>query len=794
MNGKKFIAVLACVSMPMMMSAQLFGSLLNGKSSSGIFGITSNLTSRIVKKKVLSNSRVYLYNVECGKFLGTEYPSSEYQFEANGNAKAVGFGADGMKWTINTYLLSDNLYRITSDRNVDLCVGQLLNHDSDWKYAYVGSSTSHVFTFEEVAGTDFYKISVCPSDILYGYGVFTSSDNYAFGTKTYLGWSGEANFKIMLPLISAYDAEPRGTNWYLMSETDYKKYKSTIASAYQARMAAWPLIRSVRRSAMNIDIKNLEKVYSDFKSTAAQIEAATADAKETILASLNNATKDRYVDLSFMMADADCQEKNIASWDVEGTDAFVSDEKSVRTANKMFGGRFYQKKSADVLNPMTISQVIKGLPVGRYTLSADVKAAGKSSVVSGVALFAGNNLAEANAACSTSKSGIGEFTTTTFTIDENSSKVKVGVRVEDTNANWVAFDNFKLRYVGALEQQKSDVPAGTSGKVDPSAPSYYNGYKIEDDILTVTGTWKEDDKATLDYIVRSNSNIKAVDLQNVDEIPAGTVVDVTDFDNKNVLVYVKEDDCITVVENGEEKTANVVKDDYCENLVVEDLVEINIAKPFFANTVKYQRILSNEKSGTICLPIGLKSEAGKIQLYTVSGYVNGKVKLKAISSVPANTPCVFRNLTNDSTISIIDENVEIASTNVILNSEKTADGVFMTGSYTNDILVGSMDTENAAKDCFYFKNDKIVRGTDYFLIPTFRAYIDTRECNTASNVRTRSSFSESFDLTTAIAEADVEDATMAECYSVNGAKTASLKSGINIVKYSDGTVKKIFKK
>ncbi len=776
----------------MILSAQLLGSLLNNNANSCLWGITKTISST-TKKQSLAGSKVYLYNVECGKFLGTEYSSSEYQFKARNNAKAMGFGAEGMKWTINSSFLQKGYFRITSKKG-DLTIGQLLNHDADWKYTYIGQSTSDVFAFDKIAGTDYYTISPCPSDLLYGTtGWFGEGGKYTGGKKVYLGWSGEASFKIMLPLIPADDAEPRGTTWYLMSEAEYKAYKNTIASAYQARMAAWPLIRSVRRSTMNIDIKNLENIYNNFKSTAAQINAAAAEAKEVILASLKNATKESYIDLSFLMPDADCQEQSLASWAVESEngESFNYDEKTVRTTDKMLGGRFYEKKSADVLNPITISQVLDSLPVGRYTLSADFKVTSSDKQrAENVELFAGNNLADANSSCCSQ--GICEFTTTTFAIDQNSSKVKVGVRVGETNANYVAFDNFKLRYLGGIEPAVLTPASATT----PVAPTYENGYSVENGTLKVSGTWKEEDKPLLDYVVKANSNVKVVDLQDVDEVSENTIVDVTDFDNKNVLVYVKEGDDVTVVENGEEKTTNVVKDEYCENLVIEDNVELNIAKPFVANTVKYERVLTNEKSGTICLPVPLKSEKGKIQLYTVSGYVNGKVKVKTISSVPANTPCIFRNLTSDSTISIIDENIEIPSTNVILNSEKTADGVFMTGSYTNSIVVGDADVENAASECFYFLNDKIVRGKNSFYIPTFRAYIDTRECNTTSNVRTRSSVSDSFmeDLATAIDEADAENPEMAECYDVNGTKTTSLKSGVNIVKYSDGTVKKIIKK
>ncbi len=786
--------------MPMMVSAQLLGSLFGTSTQSLLGTTTKTLTSRIIKKQSLKGSKVYLYNVECGKFLGTEYPSTEYQYESNCNAKAMGFGAEGMKWTINTYLLHDDLYRLTSDRNVDLCIGQTFNHNSECTYTYVGSSTSHVFTFDKISGTDYYRISVCPGDLLYGTSGLCAKNNYAFGKKTYLGWSGEAGFKIMLPLIPADDAEPRGTTWYLMSEADYKAYKNTIASAYQARMAAWPLIRSVRRSTMNIDIKNLENVYNNFKSTAAQINAAAAEAKEVILASLKYANKDSYIDLSFLMPDADCQEQTLASWTVESEngESFNFDEKTVRTTDKMLGGRFYEKKSADVLNPITISQVLDSLPVGRYTLSADFKVTSSDKQrAENVELFAGNNLADANSSCCSQ--GICEFTTTTFAIDQNSSKVKVGVRVGETNANYVAFDNFKLRYLGGIEpvapvvnEENGDEPA----VAEVATPAYENGYTVENGTLKVSGTWKEEDKPLLDYVVKANSNVNVVDLQDVDEVSENTVVDVTDFDNKNVLVYVKDGSDLTVVANGEEKTTNVVKNEYCENLVVEDMVEINIAKPFTAKTVKYERELNGETWGTVCLPFAVNTDS-KVKYYTVKGFVNGAIKVKAVASVPANVPCIFKKLTSDDVLSVEGEEKDVETTDALLVSPKSADGVFLAGSYRNNIIVGETGVAGAASGVYYLEANNFVQGDDVIQLDTYRAVIDTRECTSnTSSARTRSAMSQSFDteLATAIEEADAEEATGTEFFNANGIKTNGMTSGVNIIKYTDGTVKKVIRK
>jgi hypothetical protein len=90
-----------------------------------------------------------------------------------------------------------------------------------------------------------------------------------------------------------------------------------------------------------------------------------------------------------------------------------------------------------------------------------------------------------------------------------------------------------------------------------------------------------------------------------------------------------------------------------------------------------------------------------------------------------------------------------------------------------------------------------MQGDDVILLDTYRAVIDTRECTSnTSSARTRSAMSQSFEteLATAIEEADAEEATGTEFFNANGIKTNGMTSGVNIIKYTDGTVKKVIRK
>ena len=94
-----------------------------------------------------------------------------------------------------------------------------------------------------------------------------------------------------------------------------------------------------------------------------------------------------------------------------------------------------------------ISQVITNLPAGVYRLECDAIATwqGDDSVeVTGVSLFAG----EAQTAVATVNSMPQHFSVE-FT-NLTTADVEIGIRARETNANWMAADNFRLYYIDAV--------------------------------------------------------------------------------------------------------------------------------------------------------------------------------------------------------------------------------------------------------------------------------------------------------------------------------------------------------
>ena len=126
-----------------------------------------------------------------------------------------------------------------------------------------------------------------------------------------------------------------------------------------------------------------------------------------------------------------------------------------------------------------MKQTLKNLPAGKYVLAADVIAVRQpysswyyyveEEEGYGVYLFANDERAEAG-----TNNEMPRHYTVDFTLG-TSGTVTLGLRIEETNANWVATDNFALHYLGT----EADLLAGEKEKVRAELSDYYTDAEIE---------------------------------------------------------------------------------------------------------------------------------------------------------------------------------------------------------------------------------------------------------------------------------------------------------------------------
>ena len=152
------------------------------------------------------------------------------------------------------------------------------------------------------------------------------------------------------------------------------------------------------------------------------------------------------------------------------------------------------------LSDGTISQTLTNLPQGKYEVSADVIAVlqgwGNGTPANGVTLFANDQ----STPCSTYNEQ-----PQTFAVEANVGEdgtLTLGFKIENTNANWVAFDNLWLIFMGTEEE----LIEGEKEKIRKELADYYSASEIEI-LINQAG----DDFDKLEELRQSISTLASID-------------------------------------------------------------------------------------------------------------------------------------------------------------------------------------------------------------------------------------------------------------------------------------------
>ena len=362
----------------------------------------------------------YLYNIESGMFLT----------EGNAWGTQASLATEGLFWKLNNGSRT-GLYRL----NRTTATNYLFVAGNDGMYVDGDHDLDFAMTFDEETGIT--HISANPNG---------SYGTTAHGT-TYVGWSGETDITYIQPLLKPTDHGKPGINWQLLTATEYAVYQATIAEALSARQAMWPLLQNAL--ATEFDCTEAWEVYRDIKSTAAQITAAHNALLTAFTAYVaENASPSNPIEISYLIDHAGCGSDSFAGWTLTGT--WGSNGTYFRNGDAVLQGRFTESwvdgANNGHLDNRTLSQIVTNLPAGKYQVAADVVATQQSNdatVITGVNLILDNQ----SVACSTRNGAPQCFTTPATTVAEGGSLI-ISLTVSGTNANWVAFDNFRLFYLG----------------------------------------------------------------------------------------------------------------------------------------------------------------------------------------------------------------------------------------------------------------------------------------------------------------------------------------------------------
>ena len=728
---------------------------------------------------------VYLYNADAGMFFGEEkttgYDIVKYE------RYPVGLSLNGTMLKMTEK--GNDLYTFQNSEDKYIVVDKVRSRDDDYKYTFYSTDESHSEFKKTMLNSEACNLCINPADGRFGTNARTQNEGFAssyvkkYGT-TYMGWSGEAGFDVVLPLIPEADKNDRGVNWQVLTKEQYETYGEIIKNAYSARMEAWPILCAARRSKMPVDYTELEYLYSKISSTGAAISKSAEAIRKQIMESglyLDAATKDNSLDLTFLMPDADCKQKDVAWNNTDGL--FKSCETTDYMAEGTFGGRYYKVQDIEGLQNTELSYEFTGLPEGRYVMSFKVLAYNVSgNTTNGVEVFAKTiDIDTITENVIANSYAIQRVYTPEFVVDENSTAT-VGIKLNGTNANLIAIDDVRILYYG---------------KSESNIDTYK--YKVTDGVVRFMGTWTNDDKAKdkMKKVLSTykTANICTIDLAYVDsDNPENTfkpefdiTIDGTKFGNKNLLVYKKSSDSEYTSAKVKVTNANIVYGDECSNYTLVDGYRISIPRPFTADVASYSRSVKSN-NGTLCLPFQFSSNDGTL-LYSFEGFDEGRIARKEINgTVPACTPCIFRKAEGATGVKFSASNVTVSKD--APKTVESTDGYELRGVFVDKVFTES--TSPKVNECLYIAQDKFWRGKGSLEMDAFRAYI--YDGGKFSNVRSFAMFdySDAEPESTSVENVDTDtDSEIVGYYNLNGQQIDKPASGVVIVKYSDGKYRKV---
>ena len=347
-----------------------------------------------------------------------------------------------------------------------------------------------LWTIEKNAAGDAYVIRVIDEDNKYGFN--TTS------VKIYMGVDPNKEPTGVNPSVNpdGEGGEAYGIDWKFVAAQDYEVFvaKKVLYNQLVAAEAAGYTVPDTYTTLYNNDAADPAEVEA----------AATKLAGEILNFQYATATPDNPTDVTGMVVNADFGQGNLNGWTTakEGNGGNVQYQPATHDSGD--GARlsgFVERwvKAPTTLGNWSVLQEIKGLPDGKYRLTADIWAdlQGDTEVkAEGFYLVAKSIGAEARATADIDPALTGNPKNAQLEFSVLGNKATIGFRVENANFNWSGADNFKLYYLGNdgdaggnLLQSLVDMAEQKKNSYDEDNKLY--GVKVENDYDEVVATTKQ---------------------------------------------------------------------------------------------------------------------------------------------------------------------------------------------------------------------------------------------------------------------------------------------------------------
>ena len=260
----------------------------------------------------------------------------------------------------------------------------------------------------------------------------------------------------------------------------------------------------------------------------------------------------------------------------------------------------------------------------------------------------------------------------------------------------------------------------------------------------------------------------------------------------------------------------------CDKYYSEDKVDIELPHRFHADLATYERTFNSTYGGVI-LPYPVKindNDEDEFQPFLLQREFEDHMYFKGIAEVPANTPFCFKRKQASTNMTFRMENLWVESTYDI--SGETSDNVEegfawkTQGFYVNNVIepengtfsiptmddyVGTETVDYEVDHVYYLSKNRFYRCDDatLTLAPHRILFYGLWEKYSGTDPEMSGSFDfeelgdEVVDAIQA-AETDMDEAKAAAIYDASGNRLSETQHGLNILRMSDGSVKKVIKK
>lgn len=257
------------------------------------------------------------------------------------------------------------------------------------------------------------------------------------------------------------------------------------------------------------------------------------------------------------------------------------------------------------------------------------------------------------------------------------------------------------------------------------------------------------------------------------------VIDATGVTGTNVALESANPNCIFLANAGTlSNTKNVQIGNTIENLEITDKKPLADLTGVTATVATYTRSMTN-KFGTICLPYAVKSTAS-VKYYTID-YLDGDVLTleEETDELAAGTPAIVEKVSGES--------ITATGSGALAAAGAPTGNLELIGTFEEKTVLAA---DYPGKNIYAISDNKFVQGLNSITVPAFRAYFTAKESAAGANLRLGFG-----DEATAIEKLTGKNGVEVEAiYSVSGASQPALQKGVNLVKFSDGSVKKVFVK